>query len=406
MRILLIHQVFLSSKEGGGTRHFELGRFAVRRGHEFVAVASDVSYLDGKQLGDAGVIEHVDGVEIRRARMLKSIHRSFFWRILAFVSFMASSVVRAIGVRNADVVIGTSPPIFQAVSAWIVAFVKHRPFVLEIRDLWPDFAVEMGVLKNRLIIWLARRVERFLYRRARHIIVNSPAFKTYLIKRHNVRSEKITLISNGVDPDMFDPAERGQSIRDEFDLDGRFVVTYAGAMGPANDIPTILRAAKRLEDDDEIRFLLIGDGKDRPRAEALINELSIRNVTLAGLRPKSDMPLVLGASDVCIATLMNIPMFDMTYPNKVFDYMAAGRPMVLGIDGVIRRVMDDARAGLFAQPGNDEALSNAIRQIKDDPDEAAAMGRRGRAHVIEHFNREIQASQFVDLIERIALQDE
>ena len=127
----------------------------------------------------------------------------------------------------------------------------------------------------------------------------------------------------------------------------------------------------------------------------------LENVTVVGLRPKSEMPQILGASDVCIATLMNIPMFSMTYPNKVFDYMAAGRPMVLGIDGVIREVMDRAGAGRFAKPGDDAALAEAIRQLKEDPSEAAAMGRRGREYVSLHFNRKDQANELIDLLESI-----
>jgi glycosyltransferase involved in cell wall biosynthesis len=399
MHLLLIHQIFLSDRDAGGTRHFEFGRHCVQAGHQVTVVASDVSYLDGKAIG-TGTHETLSGIRILRAHMLRAIHRSFFWRVIAFLSFMVNSVRVAIKVRRVDLVMGTSPPLFQAASAWLVSALRRKPFLLEIRDLWPDFAIEMGVLKNPVLIWLSRRLERFLYWRADHILVNSPAYRDYLISR-KIDRNKITLIPNGVDPDMFDPDEQGQAIRAELGLHDRFVVTYTGAVGPANDIPALVRAAERLKGDDTIRFLIVGDGKDRPRVEKMIVEKGLRNIIMVGPRPKAQMKQVLGASDACTATLLNIPMFSTTYPNKVFDYMAAGRPIVLGIDGVIRQVVEDAQAGIFAPPGDDAAIAEAVRQLKADPHQARKMGRRGRAHIIAHFNRRDHATQFLALLERM-----
>ncbi len=401
MRILLVHQIFHLPQQSGGTRHFEFGRYAVQRGHSFTAIAGDVSYLDGKRLPGPRD-QTVEGVRVIRARMLSTIHRSFVWRVIAFLSFMCSSVITALRVGRIDVVMGTSPPLFQGLSAWFIAAVRRRPFVLEIRDLWPDFAIDMGVLKNRLLIWLARRLEFFLYRRATHLLCNSPAYREYLVKTRGVPAEKVTLISNGVDPAMFEPAERGTSIRDEYNLHGKYLIVYTGAIGPANDIPTIVRAAKRLEGESAIHFLLVGDGKDRPRIEAMMTELGIINVTLVPPRPKSEMRVVLGASDACVATLRNIPMFTKTYPNKVFDYMAAGRPTILGIDGVIRAVIEKAEGGLFVPPGDDEALADAALSLLANPEWGVAMGKRARVYVERHFNRADQAAQFTRLMEQLA----
>lgn len=296
---------------------------------------------------------------------------------------------------------GTSPPIFQAVSAWLVAALRRRPFLLEIRDLWPEFAIDMGVLKNPALIWLSRWLERFLYGRATHLLVNSPAYRDYLVER-GVPAVKISLIANGVDPDMFDPAATGEALRQELGLNGQFVVTYAGALGLANDIPTLLRAAGRLRDYPGIHFLLVGDGKERPDLETLARQLRLPNVTFAGSRPKSDMPAILAASDACTAILQNIPMFRTTYPNKVFDYMAAGRPTILAIDGVIRQVVDNARGGVFVPPGDDAALAEAILRLSRQPAKARQMGQAARAYVATHFNRHDQAQAFADLVGRMA----
>ena len=401
MHILLVHQVFLSANDSGGTRHYEFARHCIDAGHRFSVVASDVNYLTGKPI-DAPQDQAVDAIRIVRAHMPAAIHRSFWHRVVAFITFMFSSARAALRIKGVDLVMGTSPPLFQAVSAWFVSAIKRKPLLLEIRDLWPDFAIDMGVLKNPVLIWVARRLERFLYHRAAHILVNSPAYRDYLLDRHSMADTKITVIPNGVDPTMFNPAETGQAVRQEFGLEGKFLVVYAGAIGPANDIATLVRAAERLQDAPDVHLLLFGDGKDRARVEQLAAKRKLTNITFGGLRPKSQMKQVLGAADVCVATLLSIPMFTTTYPNKIFDYMAAGRPIVCGIDGVIRKVVEDADAGVFAQPGDDEAIAGAIRRLRADPEKAAAMGRRGRDYVSEHFNRAEHALQFRELAERVA----
>lgn len=395
--ILLIHQVFRTAKEGGGTRHYELLRRAVDAGVNVTVVASRVGYLDGR--ADTGPSEiDVDGMKIRYAAMLTNIHRSFFQRLMAFLSFMMSSVWSGLGAGRVDVVIGTTPPLFQALAAWCVSLLRWKPFVLEVRDLWPDFAIEMGILKNPFFIWLGRRLECFLYARANHIVVNSPAFIDYLTEQRGIARSKITLVPNGVDIEMFDPDARGQSKRAAWNAGDRFTVTYAGAMGPANDIPVIVRAAERLRDDDRIQFILVGDGKDRESSLQLVSEKGLTNVYWAGVVSKEDMKEVLAASDACLATLMDIPMFRTVYPNKVFDYMAAGRPTILGIGGVIQDVVEACEGGIVFPPGNDEALASAVLQLVNDREAAAAMGRRARDHVASNFERETHSRMFLDIV--------
>lgn len=407
MNLLLIHQAFVSPKDGaGGTRHYELGQHVIESGHSVTVVASSLNYLTGKALdtdtkGRLFSKQDVDGILVLRAYTYPTLHKSFLWRVVSFLSFMVTSLLTALRSGPADVVMGTSPPIFQAVSASIVAKLRRKPFLLEVRDLWPEFAVDMGVLKNPALIRLAHRVERYLYRSATHILVNSPAYRDYLIKK-GVPQKKISLISNGVEPDMFDPAAQGTQLRERWNLSGQFVATYAGALGLANDIPTILRAAQRLREHSQITFLLVGDGKERPSLESQAKEMGLTNVLFTGSLPKSEMSDVLAASDVCLATLQNIPMFKTTYPNKVFDYMAAGRPTILAIDGVIREVIEDAQGGIYVTPGNDEELADAVRALNENRDRAKSMGAAARQFVVENFNRKTQAAQFVALLEQLA----
>jgi len=403
MHFLLIHQSFATPDEPGGTRHFELARGAVEQGHQFTVIASGVSYLTGTSVGDEvkSTDKKVEGVRIIRAFTPSIFRGNFAGRLASFIGFAISSLIKALTVGRVDVVIGTSPPMFQAVSAWLLSVLRRRPFLLEIRDLWPEFIIDMGALRNRLMIGVSRRLESFLYSRATHIVVNSPAYVDYLVKK-GVEQKRITLLPNGVDPTMFDPAADSNGIRPRFELEGKFVVVYAGAMGPANHLDLLVEAAEELKADVAVRFLIVGDGKERKRLEAAAKSRRLENILFVGAQPKREMQSFLAAADACVAVLQDIRMFRMTYPNKVFDYMAAGRPVVLAIDGVIREVVEKAGAGIYADPGDAKALADAVRFLVVHNDERAQMGRRGRSYVVEHFNRAKQSEQFVDLLQRVA----
>jgi glycosyltransferase involved in cell wall biosynthesis len=403
MHILLIHQAFVTPKEGGGTRHYEFARHCVGAGHRFSIVASTLSYLSGERVIEGrGLVyeQDLNGIRLLRAYTVPALHKSFVRRVISFISFMITSVWAGLRAGPMDLVMGTSPPLFQAISAWLVALIRRRPFLLEIRDLWPEFAIDMGVLTHPLLIKLSRWLERFLYTRADHLLVNSPAYREYLIEK-GVVPEKITLIPNGVDPAMFDPDADGKGLREKWGLDGKLVVTYAGALGLANDIETILKAARHLRNESDIHFMLVGDGKERAHLEETAERWRLSNVTFLGMQPKSAIAAILAASDACVATLKDIPMFRTTYPNKVFDYMAAGRPTALAIDGVIREIVESAGGGVFVPPGDSEALANTVQSLSQQPERVESMGRAARRYVVKHFNRQHQAAQFIELAQRL-----
>lgn len=391
MKILLINQSFVSPEEPGHTRHFEMAQYLRKQGHELLIVGSNLNYQTGRHTTRGQrmyeTVEQVfDGVRVLRAYVYPSLHRSYFWRIISFLSFMFSSILATLRVKDVDLVMGTTPPIFQAVSAWFVSLVRHKPFLLEVRDLWPEFGVGMGVLTNPIIVALARWLERFLYARATHILVNSPAYRTYMLDM-GIPEKKVTFIPYGTDVDMFNPQVDGTAIRRKLGVDDKFVVLYAGALGQANDIYTLVRAAERLRDQQDIRFVLFGDGKERVRIQEEIQRKNLENVILAGVYPKKEMPFVLASSNICLAILQNIRMFRTTYPNKVFDYMAAGRATVLVIDGVIREVIETSNGGVFVEPGDDEQLAKTILELFRDPQRVRQMGANAREYLVKHLNR-------------------
>ena len=299
---------------------------------------------------------------------------------------------------------GTTPPIFQAVSAWFVALVRRKPFLLEVRDLWPEFGVSMGVLKNPVIIALARWLEKFLYARATHILVNSPAYRDYMIAK-GVPESKVTYIAYGTDVDMFNPSIDGSSIRKELKLEDKFVVLYAGALGQANDLDTLLRAAERLKKEERIRFVLFGDGKERARLESEAKSKNLSNVIFAGTRPKKDMPLIVASADACLAILQDIPMFRTTYPNKVFDYMAAGRATVLVIDGVSRELIESSNGGVYVQPNDDTALAQSILALSNDSTRVKQMGSDARAYLVKHLDRRDKLNETLILLKSLTTKE-
>ncbi|MQC26769.1 MAG: glycosyltransferase WbuB [Chloroflexi bacterium] len=396
LHILLIHQAFISLDEAGGTRHAEFARHLVENGHRVTIIASPVSYLTGQP---RPADTQLPGLTILRARTTRALHRSFLHRLLNFFVFTLSSFWIGLRVKNVDLVWGTSPPIFQAAAAWALARLKRVPFLLEIRDLWPAFAVAVGILRNPVIIRLSEWLECFLYRRADQLLINSPGFRPHLEARgaHN-----ISVVPNGSDAAMFDPAAKGLTFRRAHHLDEKFVVLYAGAHGMSNDLGIVLEAASQLRQDPAIHLVLLGDGKDKLALQQRAAELMLDNITFVPPIPKSGMPDALAAADACLAILKPLELYATVYPNKVFDYMAAGRPVLLAIDGVIRTVVEEAGAGIFVPPGDPAALAAAIRGLAADPKSARKMGLAGRAHLLAHFNRPEIAAQMQALIERTA----
>jgi glycosyltransferase involved in cell wall biosynthesis len=404
MHILIIHQAFASLDEPGGTRHYEFARLLAARGHQVTVIASPVSYITGAPLQlppnslNLGGEKEGGGVRVLRARVYSAHHKSFFHRIIAFFSFMISSFWIGLGVKNVDLVWGTSPPIFQGATAWALARLKRAEFLFEVRDLWPQFAVAVGVLKNPILIRMSEWLERFLYRGADRVMVNSPGFIAHVSGRG---ARRVELIPNGADPSMFDPSNRGIEFRHANHLEDKFVALYAGAHGMSNDLNVVLDAAKLLTDEKKIQIVLLGDGKEKPALQARAEEMKLSNVSFVSSVPKSEMPDALAAADACIAILKPLEEYKTTYPNKVFDYMAAGRAVVLAIDGVIREVVEAADCGLFAEPGNSLAMANAIRKLASDPQKSREMGLNGRKYLEEHFSRETIGEKLVGLLEEM-----
>ena len=400
VHILLLHQLFIRPDDPGGTRHFEFGQALVAAGHRLTILAGRRSYLTGEIISRERREVLAPGLEVIRCGSLAGGQRSFFWRAAGFLWFSMTSLAAGLRLGSVDVVWGTSPPLLQVASAWALARVRRVPLVFEVRDLWPAFAVAAGVLRSRMLIALSEWLEAFLYRRADHLIVNSPGFIPHLTGR-GVAAGRITLVANGVDPALFNPASDGGAFRRAQRLEGRFVVLYAGAHGLANDLGIVIQAANLLRSEERIVFVFVGDGKEKAALLQESEALGLTNVRFLPPVPKADIAEVLAAASCGLAILAPLPLFATTYPNKVFDYMAAGRPVLLAIDGVIRQVIEEEQAGVAVPPGDAEALAEAARRLAADPEAARRMGERGRAAVERRFDRRRQAALLENTLRRL-----
>ncbi|PKN83461.1 MAG: glycosyltransferase WbuB, partial [Chloroflexi bacterium HGW-Chloroflexi-7] len=332
--------------EPGGTRHHEIARYMVKQGHQVTIITSPISYLTGENAGGKTRWVTRDnrepGITILRAYTYPALHRSFVHRILSFFSFMFSSFFIGLGVKKVSAIWGTTPPIFQGWTAWLLSRLKGVPILFEVRDLWPAFAIAVGVLKNKTLIRLSEWLECFLYRHADEMVVNSPGFIDHISLRG---AKKITLVENGVDVSMFDMTETGTNFRKTHHLENKFIALYAGAHGISNNLGVVLESAALTLDDPEIAYVFVGDGKEKANLIEEAKAKQLTNILFLSSVPKMEMNAVLAAADACIAILKPIDMYKTTYPNKVFDYMAAAKPVLLLIDGVIRKVVEDAHCG-------------------------------------------------------------
>jgi len=392
MNILLVHEIFVTPNEGGGgTRHYEFAKFLVKHGHNVTVIASNVDYLSGKKRRERREIK--DGINIIYVNTIQSVHKSFLLRGFVFLLFAISSFFKTLEIKNIDIIIGTSPPLFQAFTSLLAAKIKKKIYVYEVRDLWLDFAKELGVIKNNIILQILRWMEKILYKKSDLIIINSPGFKPYIL--HYVPETKIVLIPNGVNTEDFDvlPKKKGIDLKNKIGLNNKFVVMYAGNLGVANDIDNIITTANYLKKYKDIVFVLIGGGIKKEKIKAKIKNMNLENTIVLDPVVKSQMSKFLSVADVCLATIKNIPLLQIVYPNKVFDYMAAGKPTIVTIGGPIKDIIEKSPGGVYVPPGDPIKLGNAIIMYYNNREIARKHGENARIYVKTHFERKIIAEK-------------
>jgi len=374
------------------TRISQTASRLVKRGHRVTVLTTlpnypsgvvPVEYRRGKQRR-----ELLDGVEVVRVWSYISPNRGFSRRILSQLSFGSlAPLLGAKAIGRPDIAIVESPPLFDGIGARYLKLTKGCPYIFTVADIWPESAVQLGMLRNRALIWLAERLEWSTYRAAGAVWSVTAGIRQALMDR-GLPDDKVFLLPNGVDTAQFQPIPRAEA-RERLGWDDRFTIIYAGTMGLAHGLVTLLDAADQLRDDPSIRVVLIGDGAAKADLEAQARATGLTSVEFWDAQPHARMPLIISAADACLASLRRVPLFEGALPSKMYEAMACARPLLLAVEGEARRVVErDAGAAIFVEPENAVDLAQAIVRLRDERGLAERLGRSGRAYVMEHFDRD------------------
>lgn len=409
MHILIVHQYYLEpgKNQAGGSRWNQMSRYFVEAGHKVSVLAGTVHYATGKKLPQYKghfVVKQEErpGITVYRCHVSESYNKSFLGRLWAYLVFAVSSLYASFQIKRPDIMICTSPPLTVGLAGWAIRQrFRKLPMLFEVRDLWPESAIDTGVLTNPLLIKLGYALERLSYRQSTWINVLTPAFSKVLLERKNIRKERLSMLPNAADLDIFQPGERNNWVREKYDIQDRFVVIYTGGLGVANHVIQFVEAARAF--DDSVRFMVVGDGMHRQMLEDKAKQWGLNNVIFTGYRPKHEVVDICASADVCCAVLKKVDTFKTVYPNKVFDYMAAARPVVVAIDGAIRKLVEEAQCGVFVEPENSEHLAQTIKELRSDPQMRKQMGDNGLRYVQKYFDRKKIASQYIDILENKVL---
>lgn len=405
MHILFLTDNFPPETNAPASRTFEHARQWVREGHRVTIVTCAPNFPRGRVYeGYRNRLwqrETNDGIDVVRVWSFISANEGFALRILDFVSFMAAAMVAGLFVRKPDIVVATSPQFFTLIAGNWIRFWRRIPWVLELRDIWPESIKAVGAMKQSAIIRFLERVEMGLYRRADRIVVVARSFADILAAR-GIDSRKIDIVTNGVDLSRFLP-RRSDDLRRRLGWSGRFVVGYIGTHGMAHALETILDAAEQMEADGrtpDVLLAFIGDGarKDALRQEAERRGLS--NVQFLPSVPKEEVAEHWGALDATVVHLRATDLFRSVIPSKIFEAMAMGVPILMGVEGEARDIVLDARAGLAFAPESAQGLADAIRALRADPALRRDMSARA-VSAAPRFDRHNLAREFLDIMKRM-----
>lgn len=408
MHILFLSHYFVPENNAPAARVHGMAK-------EWARLGQRVTVLTGAPNVPAGVVyegyrnrlyqeEWIDGIRTARVWTYLAANRGRVRRGLNFLSYMAAAGAAGSALRpRADVVIATSPQFFAGWAGVPVSRAHGAPFVLEIRDIWPDSITAVGALKEGRVIRALEGLERALYDAADHIVAVGEGYRQNMIRK-GVPAAKIDVVTNGVDADLFTPRPADAALRERLGFTpGTFVVTFAGTIGMASGLEVALGAARRLKEQgrDDVAFLLIGDGAVRADLETQARAQGLDNVVFTGLMPRAALADYLASSDACLVHFRKQELFSTILPSKFFEDAAMQKPILLGFEGDARAMLTEADCGIAFEPGNDAELAAAAVRLAGDRAECSRLGANGRRYVLERFDRRRLAHEYLEILERV-----
>ncbi|HEY1800273.1 MAG TPA: glycosyltransferase family 4 protein [Terriglobales bacterium] len=410
MKILYISQYFPPEIGAPAARASELARHWTQEGHEVTVLTGFPNHPNGivppeykSVLRRLLAKEKFAGGSVVRSWLLPFPNRKPYERILNYSSFFMSAAITGVFLARPEVVVATSPQILVALAGWWIARCKRVPFVFEVRDLWPESLTAVGMGKEGSLLYRTlAKIAGFLYRHSDHIVVVTPAFKDHLVRNWNVPAEKISIVQNGVETELFSPRNADPLLRSQLGAEGKFLVSYIGTIGMAHGLDTLIEAAAKLQiQAPHVEFLLVGEGADRERICALANSRGLTNLHFAGLQPRERIPAYIAVSDACLVLLKKADVFETVIPTKMLEFMSGGRPVVLGLEGQARKIVENAAAGIWIRPESAEELVKAIIHLENNRGLAKQLGANGRNYVLQHLSRKQTAVEYLALLEEL-----
>jgi putative colanic acid biosynthesis glycosyltransferase WcaI len=347
--------------------------------------------------------ENANGVDIVRTWLLPLPNRRAHERILNYSSFCLSSMLSGTFLARPDVVIATSPQLLVGVAGrWIAS--RHRvPFIFEVRDLWPESLTAVGVgNEDSVLNRVLGRIADFLYATADRIVVVTTAYRQRLVAHRGVCPDKISVIEHGVETAVFSPKPPDEDLKQRLGIQGRYVVGYIGTIGMAHRLETVIEAASILRSHaPELAFLIVGEGAEKEQISGLIKSKGLTNMVMVEQQPREKIPEFINACDACLVMLRKSEVFQTVLPTKMLEFMSCGRPVLLGVDGQAREVLENANAGIFFEPENPSALVHAISTLRGNPNLRESLGHNGRNYIVAHYSRTESATAYVSVLEKV-----
>ena len=384
-------------------RTYEHARHWAALGHEVTVITGFPNHPTGiirpEYEGQFVKRENIDGIDLLRTWVYCAANKGFFKRVLNFLSFFFSSfLLGSVMTARPDVVVGTSPQFFCAVSAYLLSVIKRAPFVFEVRDIWPQSAVELGALRNPLIIRALESIEHFLYRRARLIIVVAEATRPYLLAK-GVNPDKIRIVPNGIDAKYLESAvATSEEVRNQYELNGKFIVSYIGTHGMSHALDVVLKAADKLRDDTSVRFLFVGEGAEKENLKKLALELKLNNVIFVNEQSRERLLAFYRASDVSLVPLKRLDIFRKVLPSKLFELMGVGCPVICSVEGEAAELVKRSGGGECIEPENADSLVESIRRLEKNKELRLQMSANGRTFVREFYLRSKLAENYLEAL--------
>lgn len=397
MNILYLTQYFPPDQGAAQIRAWEMAKNLTRLGHRVTILTEFPNHPRGviprKYRFSLFAREICGGVEVVRSYVKASPKKGFLGRMIFYLSFTATSIFAALKLkRKYDLVYATSSPLFVGLSGYVIAKAKGAKFVLEIRDIWPDAAVLLGQLKNKLFISMAASMEKFCYDKCSKVIVVTEGYRQNLLEK-GVSSIKIEVVYNGSNIHLFKPARDGDTLKKRYGFGDRFVVLYAGNLGLIHGMNYLVEAARLLGNLDSIRFLFIGEGPLKKEVMSLRERYQLRNLEVLNGVPAEKIVDYFNLADVCLVSTKKSALTATILPVKMFDAWACAKPIILSVDGEAKDHLRRANAGLWAEPEDPAAIANAIKRLLDNPRLCGELGVNGRKYVEKYFSRKTQAER-------------